>query len=160
MTAEEIVKRLRPIDDILFQKLSENKGFCEELLQVLLEQERLELVKTTPQKNLRNIKGRSVIVDVLCEGVDRNYYNVEVQKQDNDNHEKRVRYNSSNVDTYITEKGIEYKELPDLYIIYISEFDIFKKGKTIYHVQRSIKETEDVVNNGYHGNILTLIKNT
>lgn len=150
MTAEEIVKRLRPIDDILFQKLSENKGFCEELLQVLLEQERLELVKTTPQKNLRNIKGRSVIVDVLCEGVDRNYYNVEVQKQDNDNHEKRVRYNSSNVDTYITEKGIEYKELPDLYIIYISEFDIFKKGKTIYHVQRSIKETEDVVNNGYH----------
>ena len=87
---------------------------------------------------------------MLCVDSENVYYNVEVQKSDNDNHQKRVRYNGSNIDTYITEKGTEYKELPNVYVIYISEFDVFKKGKVIYHVKRVIEETGDTVYNGYN----------
>ena len=48
------------------------------------------------------------------------------------------------------EKGKKYAELPDLCVVYISSFDIFQKGKTIYHVDRTLRETKDVVDNGLY----------
>ena len=101
LTVEEIVSKLRPIDDIFFHKLAETEGFCEELLQVIVKNN-IELIEVTPQKSLRNIKAKSVTIDVYCVDTDNKYYNIEVQKSDNDEHEKRVRYNGSNMDTYIT----------------------------------------------------------
>ena len=149
LTVEEIVSKLRPIDDIFFHKLAETEGFCEELLQVILKNN-IELIEVTPQKSLRNIKAKSVTIDVYCVDTDNKYYNIEVQKSDNDEHEKRVRYNGSNMDTYITEKGIKYKDLPESYVIYISEFDMYDEGETIYHIIRSIKETKKKVYNGFN----------
>ena len=147
---EEIVDKLRPIDDVFFTKLAENIEFCQEILQIILEMPELQVVETLPQKQLRNIKGRSVIVDVLCKDAKGQYFNIEVQKENEDDHQRRVRYNGSNVDTYIAEKGITFEELPDVYIVYISQFDYFKQGKTIYHIDRVIRETQQVVDNGYY----------
>lgn len=149
-TIEEVVAKLRPIDDIFFNKLVEQKEFCQELLQVILGMKDLKVIKIMTQKNLRNIKAKSVVLDVLCIDLENKYYNIEVQCSDNDNHQKRVRYNGSNIDTYAAEKGIDYKDLPDVSVIYISEFDMFKKGKTIYHVRRMLEETGDMVDNGFH----------
>ena len=149
-TLEETVKELRPIDDVFFQKLANEPGFCEEVLQVILQKKDLKVIKVETQKNLRNVKGRSVVVDVVCVDSKNTYYNIEVQKSDNDDHERRVRYNGANIDTFITEKGKKFKELPDLYIVYISSFDFFKKNKTIYHVDRVLRETGDVVDNGFY----------
>lgn len=39
-------------------------------------------------------------------------------------------------------------ELPDVYIIYITDFDMFQKKKAIYHVQRILKESKEAVYNG------------
>ena len=150
LTVEEIVSRLRPIDDIFFHKLVEKEGFCEELLQTILEKDTIRLVEVVPQKSLRNIGARSVTIDAFCEDSYKKYYNIEVQRKNNDNHQNRVRYNGSNIDTYITEKGIKYKNLPESYVIYISEFDMFDEGETIYHIIRSIKETKSTVYNGYN----------
>ena len=46
--------------------------------------------------------------------------------------------------------GLDYKELPDVYIIFISKFDIFCEKRTIYHIDRVIKETGTIVENGTH----------
>lgn len=149
-TASRTVEGLKPMDDTFFHKLVERKEFCEELLQVILHKRDLKVVEYVPQRSLRNVKGRSVIVDVHCMDRERRHYNVELQKEDNDDHQRRVRYNGSNLDTFISEKGIKFKDLPELYIIYISAFDIFRKGKTVYHVDRTLRETGDVVDNGFH----------
>lgn len=61
-----------------------------------------------------------------------------------------MRYNASNIDTFISEKGAFFKDLPELYIVYISSFDIFKKNRVIYHVERVLRETGDFVDNGFH----------
>jgi len=110
----------------------------------------LQVVKSEPQKSLRNVKGRSVVVDVLCKDKNGNYYNIEIQKSDNDDHQRRVRYNGSNVDTFIAEKGKDFKDLPELYVVYISSFDFFEKNRTVYHIDRILRETGDVVDNGFH----------
>lgn len=149
-TLQEIVNKLTGIDDIFFFKLAEDKGFCEELLQVILENKNIKITQNKPQAVLRNIKGRSVTLDLEC--IDENgvLFDVEVQKQDNDDHQKRVRYNIANIDTAESEKGIKFQELKDIYMVYISKFDMFNKGKTIYHIDRVIRETQETVYNGTH----------
>ena len=149
-TVEKTVDELRPIDDVFFEKLSADREFCEEVLQVILQKKDLYVIKSDPQKSLRNIKGRSVVVDVLCVDSANHYYNIEIQKSNDDDHQRRVRYNGSNVDTYISEKGTKFADLPDLYVVYISCFDFFKKDQTIYHIDRVLRETGDIVDNGFH----------
>ncbi len=149
-STKDTIDRLRPIDDTFFHKLVEDLEFCEELLRIILDKSDLHIISSEPQKSLRNINGRSVIIDVLCVDDTGNYYNIEVQKDNNDNHIKRARYNASNIDTYISEKGSSFEELPDVYIIYISSFDVFQLGKTIYHIHSFIEETNTIIDNGYH----------
>lgn len=54
------------------------------------------------------------------------------------------------MDTYIADKGIIFDKIPDAYVIYISKNDFFEKGKTVYHVDRILRETTEVVNNGFY----------
>jgi len=37
-----------------------------------------------------------------------------------------------------------------LYVVYISSFDFFEKNRTVYHIDRILRETGDVVDNGFH----------
>lgn len=135
---------------ILFHKLAEDVGFCEELIQTVLGKKSIRLVEATAQKSLRNVKGRSVILDAYCIDTEKVNYDVEIQNKDDDDHQRRVRYNSSNMDTYIADKGIKFDKIPDAYVIYISKNDFFEKGKTVYHVDRILRETAEVANNGFY----------
>ncbi|HBI60583.1 MAG TPA: hypothetical protein DDY31_05140 [Lachnospiraceae bacterium] len=149
-TLHEVIDQLTGIDDIFFFKLAEDKGFCEELLQVVLENKELKIVEHKPQAVLRNIKGRSVTLDLKCVDEKGTVFGVEIQKRDSDNHQKRVRYNMANLDTAESEKGVKFDELKDIYEIYISKFDVFGKDRTIYHIDRMIRETQEIVDNGTH----------
>ena len=48
------------------------------------------------------------------------------------------------------EKGLHYKDFPDVCVVFISEFDMFRKNRTLYHVRRIVEETNDFVENGTH----------
>ena len=143
----EIVQKLNIIDDTFFQKMAEDIGFCEEMISTILEQK--VIVKSVVQQNsIQNLQGRSVVLDALCILENGKYCNVEIQKADDDNHAKRVRYNTSCVTANITEPGTRFEKVPDVIGIYISKFDMFKSGKTVYHIDRVIRETGEVQENG------------
>lgn len=144
----ELVKKMNPIDDTFFQKMAESLPFCQEILRVFLGDEGLTVTKVRPQESLKNLQGRSVILDAYCVSNDGKHFNVEVQKSDDDNHQKRVRYNSSCITTNITDPGSKFENVPDVCIVYISVRDIFKSGRSLYHVDRTIRETEKTVYNG------------
>lgn len=151
-----LVQSLNVIDDIFFHKIAEDPEVCEEILQIILENPKLKVIQCQVQRFLRNNGAHSVILDALCELDDGSLANIEVQKADDDNHQKRVRFNQSNIDTLFAEKGIKYEKLPDIYMVFISKFDIFGKGRTMYHVDRVIRETGDVVENGIYELYLNL----
>ena len=142
------VAQLNVIDDILFRKMAEDKGFCEEVLSTILGKE-IEVLEVTEQKDIKNLQGRSVILDALCRDKTGKCYNIEVQKPDNDDHQRRIRYNASCITTNFTKEGEKFLQIPDVIIVFISRFDPFKKGKTMYHVDRVLRETGDVVENGF-----------
>lgn len=85
-TSLEKVKKLRPIDDIFFQKLIEDIGVCEEILRVILADENLQVLSVTPQCDQKNLWGRSVRLDALCRLGNGALCNIEVQNSSNDNH--------------------------------------------------------------------------
>ncbi|MBQ8823414.1 MAG: PD-(D/E)XK nuclease family transposase [Lachnospiraceae bacterium] len=143
------VKLLNPMDDDLFKKMAEDVDFCQEIIRVILGAHDLQVLEVRDQHSVKNLQGRSVILDVLCINQLGEYITVEVQKSDDDNHQKRVRYNSSCVTANITEPGSKFENVPELCSIYISKSDFFGKGKTVYHVDRVLRETGDVVDNGF-----------
>lgn len=144
----QVVSSLNVIDDTLFQKMAEDIGFCEELLSTVLGQ-KVIIEEVIPQDSIKNLQGRSVILDALCVMESGERCNVEVQKSNDDDHQRRVRYNSSCITANITDPGTKFKNVPNVISIFISKFDIFKKKKTVYHVDRVVRESGEVVDNGY-----------
>ena len=142
------VAKFNIIDDVFFQKVVEDREACQEILQIIMAMPSLKVKSVQVQKSLRNIGNKSVTLDVLCQLEDGKLYNIEMQRSDNDDHIKRVRYYVSNLDTMSAERGIHYRDLPDLYMVYITSKDFLEGNKPIYHVQRILEETGILVYNG------------
>lgn len=93
----ERVKELRPIDDVFFEVLAQNRSVCQEILRVILEDDKLIVEDVIVQYSNRNIYGRTVRLDALCTLRNGVKCNIEVQRSNNDNHLKRVRFNASSI---------------------------------------------------------------
>ena len=151
LTAEqkiEKVKNLRPIDDVFFEVLAANKAVCQEMLQTILEDPGLIVEDVIVQSSERNIYGRSVRLDALCILGDGKRVNIEVQRSDNDDHLKRARFNASAITVKDSQSGDDFSKIPDVWVVYISEFDFLGEGKTIYHIDKTIRETGTVIHDG------------
>ena len=145
---DEYLRGLNPIDDLMFRKMAEHKEFCEEILRVILGDQKLVVTDNMHQFDLKNLQGRSVILDAKCITGDGRYINIEVQKANDDNHLKRVRYNASVLTANVTEAGKQFEFVPDVCIVFISAFDLFKGNLPLYHVIKIVKETGQVIDDG------------
>ena len=96
---------LRPIDDLMFRVMARDKAFCGELLRVLLQDPKLEVVECEPQSAVTNPHGRSVVLDALCELSGGRFVDVEVQRADRDDLQRRARYHASLVTADRTRPG-------------------------------------------------------
>ena len=65
-------------------------------------------------------------------------------------HARRVRYYESMLDTTCLEKGTSYEKLPELYVIYLSEKDLWRGGKTLYTVEKKLSGTDIPYDDGVH----------
>ena len=65
----------------------------------------------------------------------------EIQRKDEIDPTKRIRYNGSLMDAEFLAKGMDYKDLPDRIHFYISENDIWHCGKAIYPVGKTLGDT-------------------
>jgi hypothetical protein len=146
----ERIKQYRPIDDVFFEVLARDIPLDQEMLRLILNDDKLIVEDVIVQSDERNLYGHSVRLDALCILGDGSRCNVEVQRSDNDNHLKRVRYNASMITVKDSDTGTDYALIPEVYVVYISEFDIFEKNRIVYHVESVIEETGGVVDDGLH----------
>ena len=144
----EQVKNFRPIDDTFFEVLADDIGVCQEMLRIILEDEKLIVKDVIVQSSERNLYGRSVRLDALCILGNGKKCNVEVQRSNKDHHLKRVRFNASVITVRDSQTDDKFEETIDLIVVHISEFDIFKRGRVIYHVDSVIRETQEKVDDG------------
>ena len=144
------IQSLRLLDDDFMNKVFEDKACAEFLLQIILERTDLTVQKVHSQHNPKNLQGRSVRLDILATDEAGRVYNIEVQRSDKGAGAKRARYNSSLIDANITEPGDNYENLNETYVIFITEHDVLKAGRPIYHIDRMIQETSASFGDGSH----------
>ena len=151
MTFEEKKERVqgfRPIDDVFFEVLADDKEVCQEILRTILEDKALIVEEVIVQRSIKNIYGRSVRLDALCILGDGAKCNIEVQRAHSDDHLRRARYNAASIVTKNTEPGERFENVPRVIILYISERDFLGYGRTIYHIDKVIRENGEPIDDG------------
>ena len=146
----ELVRSFTMFDDDFFAVVMEDKAAAQEVLRVLTGIEDLTVLDVKTQYSIRNFDTHSVVLDALAEDSEHRVYNMELQVSDRDDHQKRMRYYQANIDISYLDKGKNYEELPEVYLIYMTKFDLFKMGRTKYVVDRVISGTDVVLDNGAH----------
>lgn len=146
----ERIPQLCLMDDELFCAVFDGDIECAQyILRIILDDEKLTVKSAVVQKTESNLKGRGVRFDVLAES-DGVIYDIEVQRTSAGAAPRRARYNSSMLDINILNRGSEFNDLLETYVIFITERDVFKKGLPIYHIRREIDETGDIFDDGAH----------
>ena len=88
--------------------------------------------------------------DVFASDDKGKLYNIEVQRADSGAIPARARFHSSMLDYRELEKSREFKELPETFVIFITENDVLRSEQKIYHIDRIIRETGKNFDDGTH----------
>lgn len=145
------IEQFRLLDDDFFTKCFEEAPECTQLLlHVILDRADLQVEEVKVQYNIKNLQGRSVRLDVFAVDDAGKRYNIEIQRSDRGAGAKRARYNSSLLDSNILLSGEDTEELPESYVIFITEHDVLGGNKAVYHVERTIRETGSLFGDGSH----------
>ena len=135
-----ILKDLTIMDDIFMRNVLKDSACTEYILKVIMDQDNLKLEDQILQADYKNLQGRSSILDCIALDNSGRKYNIEFQNADSGASLKRARYHGSLVDANTLETGQVPNDLPDTYIIFITENDTLDCNLPIYHINRTIEE--------------------
>lgn len=147
----ERLKNFRLMDDDFFTKCFDGNKECVELvLRIIMDKPDLMVLDARTQVFIANLLERSVRLDVLATDEKNQKYNIEIQRADKGAGNKRARFNSSMLDANLLKKGGDFPDLPETYVIFITENDVMGKGLPIYSIERCIMETGELFGDGEH----------
>lgn len=121
---------------------------CQHVLRILTGNTDLEVRTVKTQYIISNIVAHGAWLDVLAEDNEGTLYNIEIQRRDTVDHARRTRFYGAMVDCEYLEKGKTYEELPNVYVLYISETDVWNFGQTVYKVDKYFHGAETKYQDG------------
>lgn len=135
------IAQFRLFDDDFMSKVFEDDIEATELLlKIILQRDDLKVTESKGQVWIKNLIGRSVRLDIKARDKAGKLYNIEVQRADEGAGEKRARYYSAVLDANTLLPRQNFKDLPETYVIFITEHDVLKGGLPLYHINRTVKE--------------------
>ncbi len=145
------LKNFRLLDDDFLTKCFEgDTAGIELVLQIVLERPDLKVLDVRTQVFVENLLNRSVRLDILATDSTGAKLNVEVQRSDKGVGRKRARYNASMMDANLLKKGEGFEQLPETWVIFITENDVIGKGLPLYPVERCFLGTGEKFEDGSH----------
>ena len=146
------LRGLRPIDDDFMRCIfRDNIPLAQLVLRIVTGMEDLTVIDLGTQKDLKRLVGaRSICLDAYAGDSTGKKYDLEIQRSDHGAGKHRARYHSSCMDVENLDAGQDFDELPDTYTIFITEHDIFGKGKAVYRIERMNIDTQEMFNDGEH----------
>ena len=130
-------------DDFMFCKiLYTNPELCKQLLELIL-RKKIKDIRYQATQNAIDITsdGKGIRLDVYFEG-DNKVYDIEMQTTGNSNLPKRTRYYQGMIDLNLIERGADYEELKESYVIFICTYDLFGKNACVYTFENRCREVE------------------
>lgn len=147
----ERIKSFRLMDDVFMTKCFEGDLECTELvLRIIMERPDLKVQSVKVQSLYKNLQGRSLTLDIDATDSTGRRFDIEVQRADGGASPRRARYHVSVMDANTLRPQEDFEALPELYIIFLTEHDVLKGGKPLYHIDRCVRETETPFDDGEH----------
>lgn len=137
-------------DDFMKAVFAHSKAAAEKTLQIIMEMPDLVVDSVRIEDDLHSLFGHSVRLDVHVKDDSGTHYDVEIQRADKGAGERRARYNLGLLDSSLLARGEQYDQLPEAYIIFITERDFFGHGLPMYHVERVVSELKEPFEDGEH----------
>ena len=129
---------LNLMDRFLFSELIESAEAYKIILEIILEKEiNFKGEPVAENEKRKELLGKIARLDVCAIGDDNRVYNAEVQKENENNMHKRMRYYGALMTSKLLPEGtIDYNRLSDLCMIVIAGFDMGREGRYRYTVRR------------------------
>jgi hypothetical protein len=99
------------------------------------------------QRKLDEIRAGKATLSVDENGKE---YNVEIQRTDKGADRKRARYHSSILDAHLLQPGDDFSNLPETFVVFITENDVIGDGLPLYTIDRQITNTGKAFDDGEH----------
>ena len=131
----------------IFSKVMRNEEICIKIIQATTDLPpiaRIQYVEAEKSIDLRD-DSKSVRLDVYIKDEQAKVYNVEMQAVDTKELPERARYYQSMVDLDLLEKGQNYIDITDSYVIFICLEDIFGRGLARYTFKNRCMELGDLI---------------
>lgn len=150
---ERLVEQARKFDllsNVFMSVALDDKAACQHVLRILTGIQDLSVLEVRSQYRVSKVTSHDAVLDILAEDSNGDLFNLEIQKADTIDHARRTRFYGAMIDSEYLMKGKTYTALPDVYIIYISETDLWKAGRTSYPVEKYFKSTGVRYDDGQH----------
>ena len=138
-------------DDLMSRVFDKNIEATELLLRIILER-KIKVISVNGQEEMKSaaVGGRNITLDVHALDENGEKMDIEVQGNSEGAHIRRARYHSSVLDSIMLKEGQEFKEIKDSYVIFIYKRDKFNEGLPLYHIDRYVRETGKLFEDGSH----------
>ena len=144
-TVRKSFDELTIADDYMFCAVMEDAALCKKLLNIVLSDTIGTITELNYQKTFATGSSKGIRLDVWA-GDDRGkLYDIEMQTTDQKNLAKRLRYYQSAIDVGILNKGGDYNDLPDTFIIFFCTFDYPNRGHPVYTFKNFCEEDPDLL---------------
>ena len=145
----KVLAGFRLLDDDFMTAVFRSLACVDLLLQIILDKPQIRATKAIVQDTLKNLQGRSVRLDIHA-WADGQEFDIEIQRGGRGAAKRRARYNASLMDANALHVGEDYNELPESYVIFITETDVLGKGLPIYIIERVVKGLDEDFDDGSH----------
>lgn len=138
-------------DDLMSRVFDKNIEATELLLRIILER-KIKVISVNGQEEMKSaaVGGRNITLDVHALDENGEKMDIEVQGNSEGAHVRRARYHSSVLDSRMLKEGQEFKKIKDCYVIFIYKRDKFQEGLPLYHIDRYVRETGKLFEDGSH----------
>lgn len=148
---KEKIKSFRLLDDDFMKVVfAHDKTPAQTTIRIIMGKPDLVVERFAVEDVKHNLRGHSVRLDVHAVDEQGKHYDIEIQRSDQGAGAKRARYNMSLLDASNLDCGVDYEHLPEAYVIFITENDVFNAGLPLYHIDRHIKELGKPFPDGGH----------
>ena len=135
---ESVAQSMTMMQDTFMRVVFEDPACVEAVIQEIFQDPSIRIVRSYSQAQLNNLFGKEVRLDVLSQDLTGTVYNIEPQEELYEARPERARYYGSMIDTKILEHGDKYTALPKLYVIFITDGDMFGRGEPLYTIERNV----------------------
>ncbi|MBR1476999.1 MAG: PD-(D/E)XK nuclease family transposase [Lachnospiraceae bacterium] len=137
-------------DDFMNACFDNNIEGTELILRIILNKPDLSVKSVKTQRVMKNLLGRDIWLDIDATDSDNIEFDIEIQRTDKGADRRRARYHSSILDAHLLSPNQDFKDLPETYVIFITENDVIGDNEPIYIIDRQIITTGKPFNDGEH----------